>query len=161
MLKLSQVEGQPRTPFSYRPAFSPSNCGAFIFKRSNQLTEGKGNYVPLQKLENTIDQITEELKTEDLAPPDLGRIYTQLSGWYSFYGQRLKRIQLEKPAKWLAIQSTPEKPLSDKKTEMTWNATGEGRKEMALEWELKRIEKMMSAINKRLYVDNIAARNQY
>lgn len=115
----------------------------------------------LQKLENTIDQITEELKNEDLTPPDLGRIYTQLSGWYSFYAQRLKRIQLEKPAKWLSIQNTPEKPLSDKKTEMTWNATDEGKKEMALEWELKRIEKMMSAINKRLYVDNIAARNQY
>lgn len=139
----------------------------------------------LQRLESTIDQITEELKNEDISPPDLGRLYTQLSGWYSFYAQKLKRVQLEKPAKWLAIQNgpiatkrnvplpdgsfktidiTPEavrKPYSDKKTEMTWNATYEGKAEMALEWELKRIEKMCSAINKRLYVDNVAARNQY
>lgn len=113
------------------------------------------------KTEGTIDQITEELKTEDLSPPDLAKLYTQLSGWYSFYAQKLKRIQLDKPARWLSIQGSGEKPLSDKKTEMTWNTTPEGRAEMALEWELKRIEKMCSAINKRLYVENIAARNQY
>ena len=115
----------------------------------------------LCKRDSTIDQITDDLKNENLSPPDLAKTYTQLSGWYSFYAQLLKRIQLEKPAQWLAIQAAGEKPLSDKKTEMTWNATDEGRKEMALEWELKRIEKMMSAINKRLYVDNVAARNQY
>ena len=78
-----------------------------------------------------------------------------------------------KPKAWLQLQDWEErpevvgalvkreKPLSDKKTERTWEATEDGQKEIALDWELKRIEKMMSAINKRLYVDNVAAKNNY
>jgi hypothetical protein len=118
-----------------------------------------------------IKQIEEALKNEDASPPDLAKLNTILAGYYSYYGQMLKRIQLVKPKAWLSIQEyevndgdgiiSRQKHLSDKKTERTWEATEDGQKEIALEWELKRIEKMMSAINKRLYVDNVAAKNQY
>lgn len=118
-----------------------------------------------------IKQIEEALKNEEASPPDLAKFGTILAGYYSYYGQMLKRIQLVKPSKWLEIQDyVPEeddllekrdKSLSDKKTERTWEATKDGQKEIALEWELKRIEKMLSAINKRLYVDSVAAKNQY
>ncbi len=121
-----------------------------------------------------IKQIEEALKNEDASPLDLAKFNTILAGYYSYYGQMLKRIQLVKPQAWLHIQdyedwndagNSPElhreKPLSDKKTERVWEATEDGQKEIALEWELKRIEKMMSAINKRLYVDSIAVKNQY
>ncbi len=110
----------------------------------------------------TIDQITGDLRNEDLSPPDLAKIGTILSGYYSYYGQMLKRIHLVKPAVWLKIQSNfGDKPLSDKKTERSWEATPDGQKEIALEWECKRIEKMLSSINRRLYVDNQAAKNNY
>lgn len=138
-----------------------------------------------------IEQIEAALKNEDASPPDLAKFSTILAGYYSYYGQMLKRIQLIKPKSWLDIQRRPTVPLmtefptdvlpngtvvteqrevppykpakphSDKKTEMIWATTEDGQKEIALEWELKRIEKMMSAINKRLYVDNIAVKNQY
>ena len=119
----------------------------------------------------TIDEITEELRNEDLSPPDLAKIGTILAGFYSYYGQMLKRIHLKKPEIWLAIQTFEDwnggfekaraKPLSDKKTERMWEATKDGQKEIALEWECKRIEKMLSSINRRLYVDNQAAKNNY
>ena len=120
----------------------------------------------------TIDQITDELKNEDLSPTDLAKLGTILSGHYSYYGQMLKRIHLKKPAVWLHIKSEPihaadpaskklPSPYSDKMTERMWEATTDGQKEIALEWECKRIEKMLSSINKRLYVDNVAARNNY
>jgi hypothetical protein len=117
----------------------------------------------------SINDITEQLKNEDLSPPDLAKLGTILAGYYSYYGQMLKRIHLKKPAAWLQLkhlQTTPdrsvrEKPLSDKEAERWWEATNDGQKEIALEWETKRIEKMLSSINKRLYVDGIAARNQY
>ena len=110
----------------------------------------------------TIDQITEGLKNEDLAPPDLAKFGTILAGFYSYYGQMLKRIHLKKPEVWLKVQANNgDKPLSDKKTERTWEATKDGQKEIALEWECKRIEKMLSSINRRLYVDNQAAKNNY
>jgi hypothetical protein len=109
-----------------------------------------------------IQHIEEVLMNEDEAPPDLAKYNTILAGYYSYYGQMLKRIQLKKPAVWLEIQKNDgDKALSDKKTERTWEATEDGQAEIALEWELKRIEKMMSAINRRLYVDNVAAKNQY
>jgi hypothetical protein len=119
-----------------------------------------------------IKQIEEALKNEDASPPDLAQFGTILAGYYSYYGQMLKKILLKKPNVWLRIQTfvdwraddpqdSRDKGLSDKKTEMIWKAMMDGQKEIALEWELKRIEKMMSAINKRLYVDNVAAKNQY
>jgi hypothetical protein len=110
----------------------------------------------------TIDSITEELKNEDLSPPDLSKLGTILAGFYSYYGQMLKRIHIKKPEIWLSIQANNgDKALSDKKTERTWEATEDGQKEIALEWECKRIEKMLSSINRRLYVDNQAAKNNY
>jgi hypothetical protein len=120
-----------------------------------------------------ISDIESSLKNEDASPPDLAQFSTILAGYYSYYGQMLKQIHLKKPEAWLHIQDWQEpelggddyikreKPLSDKKTERTWEATEDGQAEIALEWELKRIEKMMSAINKRLYVDTVAAKNQY
>jgi hypothetical protein len=119
-----------------------------------------------------IKQIEDALKNEDASPPDLAQFSTILAGYYSYYGQMLKRIQLRKPQAWLQIQDYEletdgpvvpkrEKPLSDKKTERMWEATKDGQAEIALEWELKRIEKMMQAINKRLYVDSVASKNQY
>jgi hypothetical protein len=125
-----------------------------------------------------IKDIEDALKNEDASPPDLALFSTVLSGYYSYYGQMLKRIQLRKPQAWLNIQENEQlsiveatkldqpikkrdKSLSDKKTERMWEATEDGQAEIALEWELKRIEKMMQAINKRLYVDNVAAKNNY
>jgi hypothetical protein len=67
-----------------------------------------------------IKQIEKALKNEEASPPDIAKFGTILAGYYSYYGQMLKRIQLVKPEKWLAIQSADPKPLSDKKTEMTW-----------------------------------------
>ena len=130
-----------------------------------------GENKPTNHLVN-IKEIEADLMNEDAAPPDLAKFATILAGYYSYYGQTLKRIQIKKPLVWLRIQTfvdwkakdpqdVRDKAYSDKKTEMVWNTTKDGQAEVALEWELKRIEKMVSAINKRLYVDNIAAKNQY
>lgn len=110
----------------------------------------------------TIDDITEILKNEDAAPPDLGEIYTQLSGWYSYYGQMLKRIHVMKPEAWIALKrSGSPKPYSDAMTDMLWLSTEEGKQETALLWEEKRIKEMMKAVNSRLYIDNNAAKSMY
>ena len=118
-----------------------------------------------------MDWITKELlDNEDIAPTELGKCYLRLSAWYSHYAQMIKRIQVEKPKQWLHIQqySTEEgkkvkrdKALSNQQTDVTWEATKMGKHEIALKWELKRIETIMQAISKRLYVSNVEARNQY
>jgi len=115
----------------------------------------------LIKTESSIDKITEELKNEDLSPPDLGKLLTQLSGWHSYYCQLMKRVQLAKPDKWLNIKKSGQlKEYSDTRTDMEWEATKPGKHEIALKWEIKRIEGMMQAVRSRLYVDEMSAKNQ-
>lgn len=115
-----------------------------------------------------IDDITEELKTCD-EPHKLAEFLTYLAGWASYRAEQMKKVQLVKPEKWLEIQTstanlgddgntylTPRpKSLSDKKTDMTWYSTEDGQKEIALSYELKRIDKMMSAIKQRLYAQKV------
>ena len=109
-----------------------------------------------------VEKIEAALMNEDASPPALAQFSTILVGYYSYFGQMLKRIQLVKPQAWIKIHDGPnDKPPSDKMTEKIWQTTKDGQAEIALEWELKRIEKMVSSINKRLYVDNQAAKNNY
>ena len=115
----------------------------------------------------TIDEITEELKTCD-DPIRLAEFLTYLAGWASYRAEQMKKVQLVKPAEWLYIQTFGKqydkdsdnvvvigKPLFDKKTDMTWAATEEGQKEIALKFELQRLELMMSAIKRRLYATKV------
>jgi hypothetical protein len=109
-----------------------------------------------------IKDIEDALKNEQESPPDLAKYVTILAGYYSYYANMMKKILLNKDSVCLAIQDAPiqkgDKALSDKKTERIWNTTKEGQAEIALGWELKRIERMMTNINKRLYVDAVAAK---
>jgi hypothetical protein len=62
----------------------------------------------------------------------------------------------EKPAKWLAIRGSKN---SDAAAEREWEATELGQRETQLRWELKRIDKLSSAIASKLRVMEIEARN--
>lgn len=120
---------------------------------------------------NEINQIEESLKTCD-EPVAMVSYLTRLAAWNSFYTEQLKKIHLVKPKEWLEIQNFEwvpsgkpdeanpsiegiknikrEKSLSDKKTEMTWASTKNGQIEIALTYELKRIDILYRSISKRL-----------
>jgi hypothetical protein len=116
----------------------------------------------LVKTESSINGITEQLKNESLTPPELGEIIRLLAGWYSFYSNKMKGIQLQKAEKWLAIKKQGQpKEYSDTRTDMEWEATKLGKHEIALKWELKRIEFMMQGVRARLYSDQVEAKNKY
>ncbi len=105
--------------------------------------------------QDEIDQITNALKTCD-NPLELAGYLTKLADWGSFYNEMLKKISLRKPQAWLGIKnSNIENPLSDKVAEMTWATTEDGQKEIALKYELKRIDQMMSSIKQRLYAEKV------
>lgn len=107
-----------------------------------------------------ITLITDKLKEDQLSPPDLAELYTQLAGWYFYYGQMMKKVLEIKPRAWLDLKASGDpKPYSDKMTEMLWEASEDGQKEIALEWELKRIQKMMKAIDSRLYIESVEMKN--
>jgi hypothetical protein len=97
------------------------------------------------------------IKDDDAAPPDLAKFATIWQATTRTTGEHLtdtnqeassvapysdvRRLETDDP------QDVRDKAFSDKKTEMVWDTTEDGQAEVALEWELKRIEKMVSAIN--------------
>ncbi len=108
-----------------------------------------------------IDQITEALKTCD-SPFELAGYLTKLAGWGSYYAEMMKKIQLRKPSRWLELKTVSqidegkrEKDLSDKHTDILWQTTEDGQKEIALKYELNRIDSMMSSIKQRLYAEKV------
>ena len=119
-----------------------------------------------------IKDIEEALRTED-SPVQLASFLTRLAAIHSYRIEQLKKIQLVKPQRWLELQAnfasinteTGEvrpsnmKPLSDKKTEMTWATTEDGQKEIALTMEIKRINLMTSAIRTRLFTTREEMKN--
>jgi hypothetical protein len=102
-------------------------------------------------MDNDLTEIEEALRTED-SPTQLASYLTKLAAILSYRNEQYKKVLLVKPAIWLQIQrQEPEaKPLSDKKTEMMWEATEDGQKEIALRMELKRCEILYRSINRRL-----------
>jgi hypothetical protein len=106
-----------------------------------------------------IDKISEELKTCD-DPVTLASYLTKLAGWNSYYTEMLKKILIGKAEVWLHIHITGkteqgvlhlDKELSDKKTDYVWQTTENGKRELALAYEIKRIDIMYKAISKRLW----------
>ena len=111
-----------------------------------------------------IDEIETELKTaDDLVT--LASYLTRLAAWNSLRTEQLKKIYLVKPKIWLGIKNyhnvveddewrgvglRRDKSLSDKHATMIWETTENGQAEIALEYELKRIDIMYRSISKRL-----------
>ncbi|MEW6126712.1 MAG: hypothetical protein AB1757_06715 [Acidobacteriota bacterium] len=116
----------------------------------------------LVKTNGSINEITERLKSESIPPSELGDILMQLAGWYAFYSNKMKKVQLQKAERWLAIKKQGQpKEYSDTRTDMEWETTPLGKQEIALKWELKRIEIMLTGVRSRLYSDQVEAKNQY
>jgi hypothetical protein len=70
----------------------------------------------------------------------------------------MQKILDVKPGKWLDIRGDKN---SDKATDGEWQATPKGQCETQLKWELRRVEKLSSAIAPQLRVMEGAARNAY
>jgi hypothetical protein len=111
-----------------------------------------------------IDKIEEELKTAD-NPITLAAFLTRLAAWNSYRTNQLKKIVLIKPKIWLGMKRylnviesdewkgvglRRDKELSDKHTDMIWDTTENGQAEIALIYELKRIDILYRSISKRL-----------
>ena len=68
----------------------------------------------------------------------------------------MQRILDKKPGVWLDIRGEKN---SDKATDREWQTTELGRRETKLKWQLKRIEKLSSALATKLRVMEQEARN--
>jgi hypothetical protein len=105
----------------------------------------------------TLEHIEREMAGEPI-PGRLADYRVFLAALYSLRAAEMQTILAVKPGKWLDIRGEKN---SDKATDREWQATEEGQRETQLKWELRRIERLSSAIATKLRVMEGEARNQY
>jgi len=92
-------------------------------------------------------------------PSFLSDLHLELAAKYAFLSETAKDIVVEKAEFW-NMKFAGEKPLSDTHIETKWNQTETGKKELRLKYELKALEKLMSAIKSSIVVSSVEAKNQ-
>jgi hypothetical protein len=104
----------------------------------------------------TIEHIEQELAGEGASPRQLADYRIYLAALFSMRAAEMQRILAVKPGVWLAMR---DEKKSDKATDREWQGTEEGARETQLKWELRRIDKLSSAIASKLRVMGDEARN--
>jgi len=106
----------------------------------------------------SLAQIEKELATVQQPPATLADFKVYLAALYSFKAGQLEDILTRKPKVWLSLR---EGVNSDKAADRQWDASDDGIAEMKLRLDLKRIEKINSALTSRIRIAEGEARNQY
>ena len=89
-----------------------------------------------------LEQIEKEFLVLQITPSRLAELRVILSGKYAFAMNKLEEILLVKPVEWNKLR--PEYK-SDTATDRAWEATDLGLAELHWKFQVKKIERMMSA----------------
>jgi hypothetical protein len=104
----------------------------------------------------TLEHIEQEMAGDTLVPGRLADYRVFLAALYSLRATEMQQILAVKPAIWLDIRADKN---SDKATDREWHATEKGQRETQLKWELRRIDKLSSALASKLRIMEAEARN--
>ena len=106
----------------------------------------------------TLEQIQEEMKGGGLSPGRVSDFRVYLAAVYALRSTELENILMLKPDLWILIRDGKN---IDTAADRAWDARLEGKREMHLRMELKRIDKLTSALSSKLRVMEGEARNQF
>lgn len=87
-------------------------------------------------------------------PHEAAEEKVRMAANYSFKAEEMKHLQLHRAKNWVAVRA---KCKSDKQADQAWNQTESGLREIELSWEMKALDKMISAASS--YLRN--AENEY
>lgn len=105
----------------------------------------------------SLEVIEQRLSVDTIVPRELANYRIYLAALYSLRASEMQQVLAKKPGMWLDIRGEKN---SDKATDREWQATPEGQRETMLKWELRRIEKLSSAIATKLRIMESEARNE-
>ena len=108
----------------------------------------------------TLTGYAEEIMSLKNQPHALADLQIEISAKYAFMSDIAKDLQLEKAIFW-QIKYAGEKPLSDKGVEAKWLETEGGKKEIRMKFEMKGLEKLLSACKSSIVVNSIEAKLNY
>jgi hypothetical protein len=104
----------------------------------------------------TLEHIEQDMVGGTPAPGRLADYRIHLAALYSLRASEMQNILAVRPTVWLRIR---EHKNSDKAADREWQNTEKGQRETQLKWELKRIDKLSSAIAQKLRIMQDEARN--
>lgn len=96
----------------------------------------------MDKLTTIQESLREGHLTND--PHGCAEAKAQLAGEYSFWSGIISEIEIRKPKEWLKIR---EGCKSDKEADRKWDLTDDGINEIGISRTLKRIDKLITALN--------------
>jgi len=105
----------------------------------------------------TLEQIEVEMATEK-TPGRLAELRVVLSAKYAAATNNYEAVLVQKPALWNAVRGNFK---SDTACERSWEATELGIAERHWKFQIRKIERMMSAIKTLIEVKTGEARNMY
>lgn len=106
----------------------------------------------------TLSEIEKELATGQIPPQRLADMRAELSAIYSEIAGILEEVLATKAKKWVEMRKEQK---SDKSTDILWDSSDEGIREMKCRIRLKRCEKLTGAVKSLLDVAMGQARNQF
>lgn len=107
----------------------------------------------------TLEHIEQEMAGDQLVPGRLADYRVYLAALYSLRASEAQKILSVKPKVWLAYRQLAT-VKSSKEADHLWDATDSGQREIQLRWELRRIDKLSSALGSKLRIMEAEARNQ-
>lgn len=126
------------------------------------MEEKDSEKIYLQVLRLTTKSLTELNEGVEFLTPQQTDLYrAQLAALYGLLSDELARLEQRKAQEWLKLKTAGEKPLSDKMTDTTYDATPDGQRRLELKFKLKAMEKMISALAGRLRRFHEEIKNQY
>src|SRR5436190_20266751 len=97
----------------------------------------------------SLEHIEREMQTTDLSPHTLADYRVYLAALFSLRAAEMQAILSAKPSIWLDIRDGTK---SDKSADRVWQDTTHGHRETQLKWDLRRIDKLSSALGSKLRV---------
>lgn len=104
----------------------------------------------------TLTEIEEKIRDAKDSPHALADLRVELSAEFIHRTEEMKHVLRLKPSVWMDMRQNHK---SDTATDRAFDATDLGQHEMELRYDLKSLEKSMSAIRGLLDVFNAEARN--
>lgn len=92
----------------------------------------------------------------DKTPRELADDLMKKTGLFENQSEEMMRILTGKPFKWSALRDTVS---SDKQADREWEKTTDGNREIALKYEMRSLEKQISALKIGLRLKDQEARN--
>lgn len=108
----------------------------------------------------TIKEFAEAIQENKNLPTKLNDLNLEMAAKYGMMSEIAKELQLEKAEFTTNLKFSQEKPLSDSFVNQKWLTTEGGKKEIRLKYEMRALEKMMSAIKSSIVVASYEARNE-